>query len=93
MRWLWQSHILGRAKRFFAKIMRDYIVLNPDIQGLYHVSDMLINEYDLLKLIDSKYKGQNKILPEDNFIIDRSLNVDNFIKQIVYCAPSWPELI
>lgn len=73
--------------------MRDYIAPNPEIQELYHVSDTLINKYNFLKLIASKYNRIIKILPEDNFIIDRSLNVDHFIKQIVYCAPSWPELI
>ena len=83
----------GLPSAVFAEIVRDYVIPHPKLQGLYHVGAAPINKYDLLKLIATKYKKQIKISRDDNFIIDRSLNVDHFNKQTGYCAPSWPELI
>lgn len=77
----------------FARVIRDVVIPNPELNGLYHVAGQPISKYDLLKLIALEYNKSVNILKDDLFIIDRSLIADDFIKATNYIAPNWPELI
>jgi dTDP-4-dehydrorhamnose reductase len=61
--------------------------------GLYHVAAQPIAKFDLLQLIARVYGKAINITPEENFVIDRSLNADRFRLATGYVAPAWPELI
>lgn len=76
-----------------AKIVRDYILPNPQLSGLWHVSADPINKYELLKLVADIYKKDIDIVADDDFVIDRSLNSDRFRKVTGYNPPNWKQLI
>lgn len=76
-----------------ARVIRDFVIPNSNIRGLYHVSAGRINKYDLLKLIASVYEKAIEIAPDDKLVIDRSLNGDRFREATGYIAPEWPALI
>lgn len=75
------------------KIIRDYVIPNPDLSGLYHVSSEPISKYDLLKLVAEKYSKNLEIEPYDLFVQDRSLNSDHFRRETGYTPPSWAEMV
>lgn len=77
----------------FAQVVRDFVLPRPDLYGLYHVSAKAINKLDLLKLIASVYKKEIDIIPDCNFVIDRSLNGTRFSMATNYVAPGWDELV
>lgn len=77
----------------FAQILKEIILPNMDLTGLYHVASEPIAKYDLLKMIAHKYKKDIEIIPNDTAIIDRSLNNQRFYNATSYTAPSWPEMI
>lgn len=77
----------------FAKVVRDYVIPNKDISGLYHVGATPIDKFSLLKLIAAVYGKKIQIIPDDSFKIDRSLNTNKFQKFTGYCPPSWDNLI
>ncbi len=77
----------------FAQVIRDFVLPRPDLHGLYHVSAKAINKLDLLKLIATVYKKEIDIIPDCNFVIDRSLNGTRFSMATNYVAPDWEELI
>ncbi len=77
----------------FAKVVRDYVIPNKDISGLYHVGSTPIDKFSLLKLIVAVYGKKIQIIPDDSFKIDRSLNTKKFQKSTGYCPPSWDILI
>ena len=76
-----------------AKIVRDVVIPNKELSGLYHVAAKPISKFDLLKLISDVYGKFIDIVPDDRLIIDRSLNADRFKSATGYEAPEWPTLI
>ena len=76
-----------------ARIIRDYVIHYPEMQGLYHVSAEPISKYDLLKLVALVYSKNIDIIPDDDFTIDRSLNSERFRLATGYHPPEWLVLI
>ena len=76
-----------------AKILKEYILKDDTLYGIYHLSSIAISKYDLLKLINECYSSEIQIKHFDDFFIDRSLNSSKFSKKTGYLAPSWSELI
>lgn len=76
-----------------ARVIRDYVLPNSELSGLYHLSAEPISKYDLLKLIALEYGKKIDIRPDDSVVIDRSLDSSRFRGETTYNPPSWPELI
>ena len=76
-----------------ARIISDFVIPSPNLVGLYHVAGKPISKHDLLEMIASEYNKNIKIIPDNRFTIDRSLNGRKFSKAVGYKPPSWPKLI
>jgi dTDP-4-dehydrorhamnose reductase len=76
-----------------ARIVSEFVIPNPHLEGLYHVSSEPISKYELLKLIARKYSKQIEIEPYDEFYCDRSLDSTLFRDKTGYVPPSWQELV
>jgi dTDP-4-dehydrorhamnose reductase len=83
----------GLSSMEFARVIRDIVILQPSLHGLYHVAGPTIAKYDLLKLVAKVYGKAIEIIPEHEFVIDRSLNADRFHAATGYQSPEWSELI
>lgn len=76
-----------------ARVVRDFVVPQPDLRGLWHVASDPINKYELLKLVAAAYGRSTIIDPDDTVVIDRSLDGSRFSRRTGYVAPSWPDLV
>jgi dTDP-4-dehydrorhamnose reductase len=76
-----------------AQIIRDFVIPQSELSGIYHVAARPINKYDLLKLIATEYGKSISIRPDDSVVLDRSLSAAKFNTATGYIAPEWPELI
>lgn len=76
-----------------ARVVRDFVLPQPELRGLYHVSAQPIDKFQLLTLVSQIYGKEIDLVPENEFIIDRSLNSDRFRAATTYTAPPWQELI
>ena len=76
-----------------ARIIRDYILPNPELKGVYHVSSAPISKHDLLCLVARQYGKSIEIEPNDDFVQDRSLDSAVFCKATGYQPPSWGKLV
>lgn len=74
-------------------IIKNYVIPNNSLNGLYHLSVDPINKYDLLNLIAQFYEKDIKIIPDDKLVIDRSLNSDRFRLATGFKPKTWPYLI
>ena len=83
----------GLPSVVFGQIIRDIVIPNPDISGVYNVVGPAIGKYELLQLIAKTYKKKINIVRDEDYVIDRSLNGERFRFATGYEAPSWPELI
>lgn len=76
-----------------AGIIRDYVLPNPELNGVYQVSSEPVSKYDLLRLVAHTYGREIEIAPYDDFVQDRSLDSTAFRKATGYHPPPWNELI
>lgn len=76
-----------------ARVMRDFVVPDAGLRGLYHVSADPINKFDLLTLVAQAYGKSTTITPDDKLVIDRSLDSSRFRTLTGYQPPAWPELV
>lgn len=76
-----------------ARVVRDHVLPNRDLSGLYHVAAEPIAKFDLLNIVAKVYGKDITIEPDDRVSIDRSLNAERFRAATGYVAPAWPDLI
>jgi dTDP-4-dehydrorhamnose reductase len=83
----------GLPTVIFAQVIRDVVIPHHELHGLYHVAAKSINKFELLNLISRVYGKSINIVKDDQFVINRSLNADNFQKATGYVSPEWEEMI
>ncbi len=76
-----------------ARVIRDLIIPNTGMRGVYHVSAEPISKFHLLQLIAKVYGKRITVNADGALKIDRSLNSDRFRTTAGYVPPSWPDLI
>lgn len=83
----------GLPTNEMANVIRDYVIPNQELSGLYHVSVDPISKYELLQLVKSVYGKTIEIVQDDTVRIDRSLNSEKFRKDTGYKPKPWEKLI
>ena len=76
-----------------ARILLDHVIPGEDLSGIYHVSSDPISKYDLLMLAKDAFGLKVKILPDTEFICDRSLDSTLFRRITGYSPPAWTDMI
>lgn len=77
----------------FAKIVRDIVVPDDSLVGLYNVGAGPISKAKLLQIISHVYDHNVSMTFDDTFKIDRSLDSARFQAKTGYTPPSWASLI
>lgn len=96
-----QKYIKGFKKAIFSglttlevsRVVKELIIPNKSLSGLYHIASEPISKYDLLTLIDRVYGCKIKIDADSEFSLDRSLDASAFCAQTSYTPPKWEEMI
>ena len=83
----------GLSTLELAKVVRDVVIPNDSLEGIYHVSSDAIDKDSLLRLIARIYKKNIEIEADDKFVIDRSLDSTKFSAVTGYRCPKWPDMI
>lgn len=76
-----------------AEVIYNQVLPQTALHGLYHVSASPITKFDLLKMVAQVYEKDIVIQPDNEVVIDRSLDSSLFQQATGYRAPEWPELI
>lgn len=76
-----------------AAVIRDRVLPDPGLAGLYHVAAAPIAKHDLLVLVARRWGRAVEIVPDDRVAIDRSLDGTRFEAATGWRAPPWPELV
>lgn len=96
-----KGQIRGFSKAIFsglptvelARVIKEFVLPNPELSGLYHVAAEPVAKLDLLRLVAAQYGKQIDIIPDDSLVIDRSLDGSRFNCATGYVAPVWPDLV
>jgi len=76
-----------------AEVIRDHVLPDRSLLGLYHVAADPIAKYELLQRVAREYGHDTPIVPDDRVAIDRSLDGSRFREATGWRAPPWPELV
>lgn len=76
-----------------ARVIRDYVLPNQELSGLYQVASAPIAKFELLQLIARRYQKNIQIIADDTVHIDRSLNGQRFREATSYQTPDWEALV
>lgn len=77
----------------FARLLREVILPREDLTGLYHLAAEPISKYDLLRLVAEVYGWRGELLPDVDFVLDRSMRADALTQATGYRPPAWPDMI
>jgi dTDP-4-dehydrorhamnose reductase len=76
-----------------ARVIRDQVLPRPNLRGVWHVSSDPITKYELLHLIKATYGKSIEITPDDQLVIDRSLDSSRFRAETGWSPRPWNELV
>ncbi|TIU44628.1 MAG: SDR family oxidoreductase [Mesorhizobium sp.] len=76
-----------------ARVIKELVVPNAELRGLFHVSADPISKFDLLSLISRIYGKKIDIIPDTTVTVDRSLNSDLFRGATGFIPDAWSILI
>lgn len=76
-----------------AQIVRDVVLPNAELQGIYHVAAKPISKFDLLALVKRQYDISIRMIPDDSVVINRTLCAERFRLATGYTPMPWPEMI
>lgn len=76
-----------------AHVIHDFVLPQPDLSGLYHVSAKPIDKLSLLGIVAKTYNKDIQIIPDNNVQINRSLDSTRFYQATGYEPPEWSDLI
>ena len=83
----------GFTTQEMAQIIMKFVIPRPDLKGMYQISSEPISKYDLLMLTKDAFGLTVKILPDNEFVCDRSLDSSRFRQVTGYNPPTWTEMI
>jgi dTDP-4-dehydrorhamnose reductase len=77
-----------------SRVIARVITQHQDLSGIWHVASEPIDKYTLLKTLLSKLKRRDiTIIPDDEFVCDRSLVAHAFQRKTGYQAPTWDTML
>ena len=96
-----RGECFGFAKSFFsglttleiAQVVRDYVIPDQSLSGLYHLCGSPISKYQLLKEIAAVYGHDIMIVRNEDSSTDRSLCGNSFNSHTGYCPPEWSDML
>jgi dTDP-4-dehydrorhamnose reductase len=84
----------GFTTQSMAALLEQIILQQPELSGLFHLASEPINKYDLLMLCKSKLSWQDiDLKPQDEFVIDRSLDGSELNAIMQWQIPSWTKMV
>jgi dTDP-4-dehydrorhamnose reductase len=76
-----------------SRVIEKILTQHPNLFGVWHIASKPINKYNLLQIFKEKIGKNITIIPEDEFICDRSLNDKRFAAATHYHAPDWNTML
>ena len=83
----------GLTTNVMSDLIGTLIIEHPDVQGVWHVASEPISKYELLQLVNARYKLGITLERDDKFFCDRRLDGGNFRNRTGFTAPGWDAMI
>lgn len=88
-----QALYSGLTTNCMAALVGDLIEHHPDLTGLFHVAGPRISKYDLLVEVRDAFGLSVEVEPDDEVVIDRTLDAKRFTEVTGFVPPTWEEMV
>ena len=68
-------------------------IFTNNLSGIYHIGSSYISKFKLIKIICDIYNINIKVISDESFKIDRTLNSKKFKNRTGYIVPDWEKMI
>lgn len=83
----------GLTTPALARLLSAVVCDHRELTGIRHVASKPISKLDLLCMLKDAYDLPLEIVPDDEFVCDRSLDAGKFEHDTQLHAPSWDEMV
>lgn len=83
----------GLTTRVLAEVVRDVVIPDDSLSGLWHVSADPIDKFTLLRDLARYLRWKVELEPVDEPVIDRSLDSSRFRARTGWTPPSWQTML
>jgi dTDP-4-dehydrorhamnose reductase len=83
----------GLTTRALSEVIRDVVVPDASLSGLWHVSVEPIDKYTLLTSLANAMGWAVDVQPNDDLVLDRSLDSSRFRERTGWTPPTWGEML
>jgi len=84
----------GLISMELANVIEMVLLEHCELSGVWNVASKPINKYDLLMKLNHRLERKDiEIIPNDDFICDRSLDGSRFETETGYIAPTWDQML
>jgi dTDP-4-dehydrorhamnose reductase len=77
----------------FGKFLRQIVIPQANLSGIFHIASEPCSKFDLLKMIKEEYSLNVDIVPDTSVIVNRSLDASMLETITGYSPPSWVEML
>jgi len=83
----------GLTTRVLTEVIRDVVLPDADLHGLWHLSAEPIDKFTLLSKLAEKLGWDVELTPSEELVIDRSLDSSRFRERTGWTPLSWDEML
>lgn len=83
----------GLTTRALTEVLRDVVLPEESLSGLWHLSAEPVDKYTLLTKLAGYLGWEVDVTPSDEIVIDRSLDSTRFRERTGWIQPSWEEML
>ncbi len=83
----------GLTTHALARVLAAVISEHPALRGIRHVASAPISKHDLLCMLRDAYRSSVEVVPDDDVVIDRSLDGSRFEQETGLRTPPWTEMV
>jgi dTDP-4-dehydrorhamnose reductase len=88
-----QAIFSGLTTVELARVAESILEKHGDLHGVWHVASAPISKFDLLSMLAERTHHSVDVVPDDDFVCDRSLDGSAFQKATGYVPPAWEDMI
>ena len=88
-----QAVFSGLTTRALTEVVRDVVIPDATLAGMWHVSADPIDKYTLLTMLAEQLHWNVDLTPSDDLVIDRSLDSSLFRERTGWMPPTWESML
>ena len=88
-----RARFSGLSTPELSRVILAVIQQHPELRGVWHVAGEQINKHDLLTLVNDTFGLGTRILADDSFVCDRTLDASRFMNATGYRPPTWAAMV